>query len=91
MKIIIACCIAFLIISPVESLSWNPFRSKTTPAPYYGNAYDSNGYNNNNNYGNGMYYNPPTTTRSSYIKNALKGAGLGALASGAYTYYKNGK
>uniref|UniRef100_A0AC35GHG4 Uncharacterized protein n=1 Tax=Panagrolaimus sp. PS1159 TaxID=55785 RepID=A0AC35GHG4_9BILA len=87
----------------VVSFSLNPFSSKTTQPPYYGNSgYDShhhndhhnNGYNNGyngNGYGNGMYYNPQTTTRASYIKNALKGAGLGALASGAYTYFKNGK
>uniref|UniRef100_A0AC35F693 Uncharacterized protein n=1 Tax=Panagrolaimus sp. PS1159 TaxID=55785 RepID=A0AC35F693_9BILA len=101
MKLFIAICITLLLISPIVSISWNPFSRTTTSSPYYSNSYDSNGYNNgynsngyNNGYGNnqnGMFYNPPTTTRASYIKNALKGAGLGALASGAYTYFKNGK
>uniref|UniRef100_A0A914ZFN4 Uncharacterized protein n=1 Tax=Panagrolaimus superbus TaxID=310955 RepID=A0A914ZFN4_9BILA len=52
----------------------------------YSNGYGSNGYNNNQ-----YDQMPMTTTSSSYLKNGLKGAAVGALAAGAYTWWKNGK
>uniref|UniRef100_A0AC34FBL5 Uncharacterized protein n=1 Tax=Panagrolaimus sp. ES5 TaxID=591445 RepID=A0AC34FBL5_9BILA len=61
----------------------------------YDTGYGTNGYNNgygNNGYNNNQYDQMPrTTTSSSYLKNGLKGAAVGALAAGAYTWWKNGK
>uniref|UniRef100_A0AC35FGU9 Uncharacterized protein n=1 Tax=Panagrolaimus sp. PS1159 TaxID=55785 RepID=A0AC35FGU9_9BILA len=62
----------------------------------YDTAYENNGYDTgygNNGYANNQYDQRPitTTTEQSYLKNGLKGAAIGALASGAYTWWKNGK